>query len=162
MDQSVSPIPEGMHSVTPYLTIKDAPSAIAFYHQAFSAEELTRIPGPDGRLLHASLRIGDSVVMISEEFPEFGGKGPLALGGSPVSIHLYVENADVSWARATTAGCEIMMPLADTFWGDRFGTLRDPYGHLWSVASRIRELTPEEVVEAAAKIDFSGPCGGEG
>lgn len=159
MTDSVKPIPEGMHRVTPYLTVKDAPAAIEFYQRAFGAVELQRIPGADGRLLHASLKIGDSTLMMSEEFLEFGGKGPLALGGSPVSIHLYVEDVDAAWEQATAAGCEVTMPLEDTFWGDRFGSLRDPFGHLWSLASRVRDLAPEEVREAAANIDFSGTCG---
>ena len=162
MSNLVKPIPGGMHSVTPYLTVKDAPAAIEFYLRAFGAEEQQRIPGPDGRLLHASLKIVDSVIMMSEEFPEFGGKGPLALGGSPVSIHIYVEDVDSAWAKAVNAGCEITMPLENTFWGDRFGSLRDPFGHLWSLASRVCDLTPEEVVEAAANLDFNGMCGEEG
>ena len=162
MSDSVKPIPDGMRAVTPYLTVKDAPAAIAFYQRAFGAEELLRIPGLDGRLLHASIMIGGSALMLSEEFPEFGGKGPLSLGGSPVSIHLYVKDVDAAWARATEAGCEVTMPLGDTFWGDRFGSLRDPFGHLWSLASHIRNLTAEEITEAAANIDFGGMCGQEG
>lgn len=162
MSQSVKPIPDGMHSVTPNLTVRDAPAAIEFYRRAFGAQEQLRIPGPDGRLLHASLKIGDSVLMMSEEFPEFGGKGPLALGGSPVSIHLYVEDVDAAWAQAIAAGCEVTMPLDNTFWGDRFGSLRDPFGHAWSLASHVCDLTPEQVVEAAAKLDFNGACGHEG
>ena len=162
MNIPVKPIPEGMHSLTPYLTVKDAPGAIEFYKKAFGAVELQRIPGPDGRLLHASVKIGDSVMMMSEEFPEFGSHGPLSLGGSPVTIHLYTEDVDTAWTKAVEAGCEIIMPLDDTFWGDRFGCLRDPFGHVWSLASRIRDLTAEEVTEAAAKIDFSGTCGQEG
>ena len=162
MNVPVKPIPEGMHSLTPYLTIKDAPRAIEFYTRAFGAEELQRIPGPDGRLLHASVKIGDSVLMMADEFPEFGGQGPVSLGGSPVSIHLYVADVDAAWAKAVDAGCEITMPLEATFWGDRFGCLRDPFGHVWSLASRIRDLTVEEITEAAANIDFSGTCGQEG
>ncbi len=158
MSSSVKPIPEGMHSVTPYLTIKDAPAAIEFYQQAFGAEEQQRIPGPDGRLLHARLKIGDSALMLSEEIPEFGGQGPSVLGGSPVSMHLYVEDVDAAWAKAVAAGCEITMPLEDAFWGDRFGGLRDPFGHLWSLASRIRDLTADEITEAAANVDFGTMC----
>jgi PhnB protein len=161
MNKTTNPVPEGMHSVVPYLIIKDAPAAIEFYQKAFGAEELTRIPGPDGRLLHATIKIGDSVIMMSEEFPEFGGRGPLALGGSAVSIHLYVEDVDSAWAQAVDAGCDITMALEDTFWGDRFGSLRDPFGHAWSLASHIRDLTTEEVIEAAARIDFNAVCGAE-
>ncbi|MET0029226.1 MAG: VOC family protein [Candidatus Thiodiazotropha sp.] len=159
MNQTVKPIPEGMHSLTPYLTVKDAPAAIDFYCKAFAAQEQARVPGPDGRLLHASVTIGDSVLMLSEEFPEFGGTSPLALGGSPVSIHLYVEDVDSAWERAIAAGCEITMPLADAFWGDRFGALRDPFGHHWSLAMHIRDMSVEETVAAAANIDFSANCG---
>jgi PhnB protein len=161
MNKTTNPVPEGMHSVVPYLIIKDAPAAIEFYQKAFGAEELTRIPGPDGRLLHATIKIGDSAIMMSEEFPEFGGRGPLALGGSAVSIHLYVEDVDSAWAQAVDAGCDITMALEDTFWGDRFGSLRDPFGHAWSLASHIQDLTTEEVIEAAARIDFNAVCGAE-
>ena len=162
MNQPVKPIPEGMQCLTPYLTVKDAPRAIEFYNRAFGAEELQRIPGPDGRLLHASVKIGDSVLMMSEEFPEFGSHGPLSLGGSPVTLHLYVEDVDAAWAKAVDAGCEITMQLGDTFWGDRFGCLRDPFGHVWSLASRVRDLSTEEITAAAAKIDFNGTCGQAG
>ncbi|MCB1961443.1 MAG: VOC family protein [Rhodocyclaceae bacterium] len=162
MNDSVQPIPEGMHSITPYLTVEDAPAAIAFYQKAFGAQEVMRIPGPDGRLLHACLRIGDSALMLAEAFPEWGSRGPLALGGSPVAIHLYVDDVDAAWARAIDAGCQIGMPLENTFWGDRFGTLSDPFGHHWSLAMQVRALSTEEIVAAAAKIDMSGPCGQEG
>lgn len=161
MTHSVKPIPNGMHSLTPYLIVQDAPQAIEFYKRAFGAEEQQRVPGPDGRLLHARLKLGDSILMMSEEFPEFGSKGPLALGGSPVSLHLYVEDVDKAWARAVGAGCNITMPLEDTFWGDRFGSLRDPFGHLWSLASHIQDLTTEAIAEAALSIDLSAQCGPE-
>ena len=150
--------PEGLCTLTPYLTVKDAPAAIEFYEKAFGASEQMRIPGPDGRLLHASLRLGDSTLMMSEEFPEWGSKGPQALGGSPVSIHFYSDDVDAAWARAVEAGCEVVMPLDDTFWGDRFGTLSDPFGHQWSMAMQVREMTEEEIVEAASNIDFSAMC----
>jgi uncharacterized glyoxalase superfamily protein PhnB len=161
MNNSVKPIPAGMHSITPYLVTKDAPAAIEFYQRAFGAEELARIPMQDGRLLHASIKIGDSVLMLAEEFPEWGGKGPKTLGGTPVSIHLYVEDVDVAWARAVEAGCAVLMPLADAFWGDRFGMLLDPFGHHWSLAMCIRDMSTEEMVAAAAQIDFNANCGSE-
>ncbi len=122
---------------------------------------MSRIPGPDGRLLHACIGIGDAVIMMTEEFPEFGSRSPLTLGGTPVSIHLYVEDVDSAWARAVGAGCEITMPLADTFWGDRYGCLRDPFGHAWSLATHIKDMSMEEIIEAAAKLDFSAGCGQE-
>ncbi|MCP5152519.1 MAG: VOC family protein [Ectothiorhodospiraceae bacterium] len=162
MSESVRPVPEGFHTLTPYLTVRDAPGAMAFYCRAFGAEELVRIPGPDGRLLHACLRIGDSMLMLTEEFPEFGGKSPQALGGTPLTVHIYVDDVDSAWSRAVNAGCQVVMPLADAFWGDRFGCLIDPFGHRWSLASQIRSLTPEQIRQAAAEIDFSAGCGAEG
>ncbi len=161
MTTSTQPIPQGMPRVVPYLTIKDTPAAIEFYERAFGAREMTRIPGPDGRLLHASITIGDAVIMMAEEFPEFGAHSPLTLGGSPVSVHLYCEDVDRAWAQAVAAGCTITMPLEDAFWGDRFGCLRDPFGHGWSMASHIKDMTTDEIIEAAAKIDFTAGCGKE-
>lgn len=152
MSTPVKPIPGGFRTLTPYLTIKDAPAAIEFYQKAFGAEELFRIPGPDGRLMHAQIKIGDSILMMSEVFPEYGGKEPIALGGSPASVHIYVDDVDSAWKRAVDAGCESVMPLEDAFWGDRFGCLSDPFGHQWSMASQIQELSPEDIMEAAAKM----------
>mgnify|MGYP001556381613 CR=1 FL=1 len=161
MTDTVPPIPEDMHTLTTYLTVKDAPAAIEFYRKAFGAEELLRVPGPDGRLLHAQVKIGDSVLMLSEEFPEFGSQGPATLGGSPVSIHMYVNDVDTAWERAIEAGCTVTMPLDDTFWGDRFGSLRDPFGHQWSLATQTRVVSAQEMTEAAAKVDMNGMCAAE-
>jgi PhnB protein len=146
---AVKPIPDGMHTVTPYLVCSPAADAIAFYVRAFGATEMLRVPGPDGKLLHASLRIGDSMIMLNDEFPEMGALGPKARGGSSVTIHLFVNDADASFARAITAGATVKMPLADMFWGDRYGLLEDPFGHSWSVATHLRDLTPEEIKAAA-------------
>jgi PhnB protein len=148
----VNPIPAGMHSVTPHLTCAGAADAIDFYKRAFGAEELTRMPGPNGKLVHASVRIGDSIVMLADEFPEMGGRGPKALQGSPVTIHLYVEDVDALAARAVAAGATMTMPVADRFWGDRYGQLEDPFGHRWSVATRVRDVTLEEMQQALSKM----------
>jgi PhnB protein len=147
----VKPIPDGMHSLTPHLCCAGAADAIEFYKKAFNAVELMRMPGPKGKLMHAMLRIGDSALMLMDEFPEWGGFGPKSLNGTPVTIHLYVENADAAVAQAVAAGAKIIMPLADMFWGDRYAVLEDPFGHHWSVATHMHDLSPQEIQEAMAK-----------
>jgi uncharacterized glyoxalase superfamily protein PhnB len=149
--QSVKPIPEGMHSVTPHLVCAGAAAAIDFYKNAFGAIETSRVPGPGGKLMHASIRIGDSVVMLVDENPEWGTFGPKALKGSSVTMHLYVTDADAFTARAVAAGATITMPLSDMFWGDRYGQIEDPFGHRWSVATHIRDVTPEQMHQAMRK-----------
>ncbi len=144
-------IPPGMHTITPHLVCHSAVDAIYFYVKAFGAVELARLPGADGRLMHALLQIGDSQLMLVDEFPEHGSLGPHALKGSPVTIHLYVEDVDATMARAAAAGARITMPAADMFWGDRYGRLEDPFGHQWSVATHLREPTPQEIKDAVAK-----------
>ena len=146
---TVQPIPPGMSSLTPHLVCRGAAEAISFYAQAFGAEELGRLPGPDGRLLHAMLRIGDSALMLMDEYPEQGALGPHALKGSPVTIHLYVADADATVARAVAAGARVTMPVSDMFWGDRYGRLEDPFGHQWSVATHIKDMSTEEIAVAA-------------
>jgi PhnB protein len=154
MQQSkVKPIPNDMHTITPHLVCADASAAIAFYQQAFGATELSRLPGPGGKLMHASVRIGDSTVMLVDEFPEWGSVGPKALKGSPVTLHMYVTDADVAFKRAVDAGATVKMPLEDMFWGDRYGVLIDPFGHQWSIATHIRDLTPEEIREGMKKME---------
>ena len=145
---AVKPIPEGMHSLTPHLVCAGAADAIEFYKRAFNAVELGRMPGPDGKLMHAMVKIGDSTLMLVDEFPQFGSVGPKALKGSPVTIHLYVEDADATVKQAESAGAKVTMPVADMFWGDRYGRLEDPFGHQWSVATHTRDVTPEEMKQA--------------
>ena len=149
---AVKPIPDGMHSLTPLLICAGAADAIEFYKKAFNAVELSRLPGPKGKLMHAALRIGNSVLMLTDEFPEWGGFGPKSLKGSPVTVHLYVENVDAAVGQAVAAGAKITMPLADMFWGDRYAQLEDPFGHHWSVATHTRDLNPAEIQEAMGKM----------
>jgi PhnB protein len=143
--KKVKPIPDGSHSVTPHLVCAGTADAIEFYKKAFNAVETLRLPGPRGKLMHAEVRIGDSAVMLVDESPEWGMLGPKSLKGSPVTIHLYVEDVDAFVARAVGAGAKITMPIADVFWGDRYGTLEDPFGHRWSVGTHIRDVSPEEM-----------------
>lgn len=148
---NVKPVPEGMHSVTPHLVCAGAADAIEFYKKAFGAEEVMRLPGPNGKLGHAMIRIGDSAVMLADEFPQWESLGPLALKGSPVTLHLAVPNVDQVYERALAAGARVRMPLADMFWGDRYGIVEDPFGHRWSIATHIRDVSPEEMAAEMAK-----------
>jgi PhnB protein len=152
---SVKPIPDGMHTVTPHLVCDGAAAAIEFYKKAFNATELMRVPGPGGKLMHAAVKIGDSTVMLVDAFPEWGSVDPQALKGSPVTLHLAVANVDALFAQAVAAGCKVVMPLADMFWGDRYGSVVDPFGHNWSIATHIRDLSPEEIAQAMAS---QNPC----
>ena len=145
-------IPAGMHSVTPHLVCAGAADAIEFYKKAFNAVETSRLPGPDGKLMHAAVQIGDSTVMLTDESPDWGCFGPRSLKGSPVTIHLYVDDVDAVVDQAVKAGGKIIMPVEDMFWGDRYGKLEDPFGHHWSVATHLREVTPEEMKEAMAQM----------
>src|SRR5213594_4767393 len=143
---AVKPIPDGMHSLTPLLTCAGAADAIEFYTKAFNAVELSRVPGPGGKLMLAMLWIGNSALALTDEFPEWGGFGPKSLKGSPVTVHLYVENADAAVEQAVAAGARITVPLADMFWGDRYAQLEDPFGHRWSVAVHKRDSSPAEAM----------------
>jgi PhnB protein len=147
----VKAIPDGMHTITPHLVCAGAADAIAFYIKAFNAVEELRMPGPDGRLMHAMLRIGDSPLMLVDEYPEMGARGPQSIGGSPVTIHLMVEDVDATVAQAVAAGAKVTMPVADMFWGDRYGVLQDPFGHSWSVATHKQDLSPEQIKAAMVK-----------
>jgi PhnB protein len=147
----VKPIPEGMHTVTPHLVCAGAADAIEFYKKAFSAVEMGRMAGPQGKLLHGAIRIGDSTVMLADEFPDWGSFGPKSLKGSPVTIHIYVEDVDAFVARAAAAGAKITMPLQDMFWGDRYCKLEDPFGHQWSVGTHVRDVSPDEMQQAVQK-----------
>ena len=151
MVRKVRPIPEGYHSITPHLTVRNGSAAIEFYKTAFGAREVHRMPGPDGKsLMHAELQVGDSRFFLNDEFPAMGARSPQSIGGSPVTIHLYVEDADGFFTRATKAGAEVTMPLQNMFWGDRYGKLKDPFGHEWSVASHLEDLSPAEIQKRAA------------
>ena len=144
------PIPEGYHAITPYITVKDGNRAIEFYKRAFGAEEIMRMPRPDGRgIMHAELKIGDSRLFLGDEMPDGKCRSPESLGGTAVGIFLYVEDVDAVFERAKSAGAEVRMPVADMFWGDRFGTLADPFGHEWSLATHIEDVTPEQMRERA-------------
>ena len=148
----VKAIPDGMHTVTPHLICAGAANAIEFYKKAFNAVEEVRLPGPQGRLMHAMIRIEGSAVMLVDEMPEWGALGPKSLKGSPVTIHLYVEDVDAFVKRAVAAGAKITMPLDDMFWGDRYCKLEDPFGHHWSVATHIRDVSTEEMRKAMQKM----------
>jgi PhnB protein len=148
----VKPIPDGMHSVTPHLVCAGAADAIEFYKKAFGATEAARMPGPDGKLMHAAVTIGDSCVMLVDENPQWGMLGPKSLKGTPVTIHLYVENVDKFVEKATAAGATVKMPVADMFWGDRYGVIEDPFGHNWSVATHTRDVTPAEMKKAMEQM----------
>jgi len=153
----VKPIPDGMHTVTPHLVCAGAADAIEFYKKAFGAVEGGRMPGPDGKkLMHAMIRIEGSAVMLVDEMPEWGALGPKSLKGSPVTLHLYVKDVDAFVQRAVGAGAKVTMPVADMFWGDRYGKLEDPFGHHWSVATHIRDMTPAEMQQAMQKMFEQG------
>jgi uncharacterized glyoxalase superfamily protein PhnB len=153
------PIPEGMRSLTPNLICEGAAAAIEFYKAAFGAVEAGRLPAPDGKLMHAMVRIGDSALMLVDAFPQMGALGPKALKGSPVTIHLYVPDVDATMAQAQRAGAKITMPAQDMFWGDRYGQLEDPFGHRWSVATHLQDLTPEQIQANLAKMPPNADCG---
>lgn len=142
------PIPEGYHSVTPYLTVRDAARAVEFYKQAFGAKEKGVMKGPGGKVMHAELVIGDSIIMLADEFPEFGSLSPQSIGGSASGLHIYIEDVDSAFDRAVKAGAKVEMPVADMFWGDRYGKLQDPFGHRWSIGTHKADLTMEEIEKA--------------
>ncbi len=141
----VKPIPDSYPRVTPYLIVDDASAAIDFYSSVLGAEERMRMPGPDDRVGHAELCIGDSMIMLADEFPDMGARSPKSIGGSPVTIHVYVDDVDATIALAVKAGATITRPVEDKFYGDRGGEFLDPYGHRWSVASHIEDLSPAEM-----------------
>jgi PhnB protein len=145
-------IPEGMHSLTAYLTCDGASDAIKFYKKAFDAVEVSRLANKDGKVMNAMIRIGDSGLMVMDEFPEMKALGPKSLKGSPVTIHLQVEDVDAAVKQAVAAGAKIHMPPADMFWGDRYAQLEDPFGHHWSVATHIRDMSQKEIEQAFSKM----------
>jgi len=141
----VRAVPEGYHAITPILIVTDAAQALDFYRSAFGAEETVRMPGPDGRVMHAEMRLADSVFMLGEESPEMGARGPKSYGGSPVTLYVYVDDVDSAWDQAVKAGAKEISPLTNMFWGDRTGRLEDPFGHRWSLSQHIEDPTPEEM-----------------
>jgi PhnB protein len=142
---AVSFKPDGYHTATPYLVVDGAAKAIEFYKQVFGAVELMRHDGPGGKVGHAEIRIGDSILMLADEFPEMGFRGPKSLGGSAVGLMLYVADADAMFQRAVAAGAEVKKPLADQFYGDRSGTVTDPFGHVWTISTHTEDVPPEEI-----------------
>jgi PhnB protein len=152
MTTKVKPIPDGYHTVTPYLIIKNAANAIEFYKKAFGAKELFRMPGPNGRVMHAEIKIGDSHIMLADECPEMNARSPESLGGSPTSLLLYIENVDDFFNQAVSAGAKVVRPVKDQFYGDRSGSLSDPYGHAWHVATHVEDVPPAELQKRAATM----------
>lgn len=142
-------IPQGFGTLTAHLIVEGAADAMDFYKRAFGAEEIGRAPMPDGKkLMHGLMKVGDSMLMLVDAFEEFGAKGPKSLGGSPVTLHVYTSDADAAFQRAIDAGCTVAMPIADMFWGDRYGKVKDPFGHEWSIATKIKDLSPDEMEKA--------------
>jgi len=141
---NVRAVPEGMHTITPHLVVKDGAKAIDFYKKAFGAKETRRALAPDGRVMHAELKVGDSTIFLADEFPEMGSKGP-SPGQSPVALHVYVDNVDDLFNRAVGAGASVRMPLMDAFWGDRYGQIIDPFGHTWALATHKEDVSAEEM-----------------
>jgi PhnB protein len=145
MASKVKPIPEGYHTATPYLILSDAAKAIEFYKRAFGAAELMRFPAPGGKIGHAEIKIGDSQIMLADEHPDMGYKSPTSLGGSPVSIMLYVNDVDATAAQAVSAGARVTKPVQDQFYGDRSGTFTDPFGHVWHISTHKEDVAPDEM-----------------
>jgi PhnB protein len=153
---SIKPIPDHYHTATPYLTVNDAPKAIAFYQQAFNAVELMRLVDSSGKIGHAEIRIGTSTIMLSDEYPDMQVNSPQTLGGSPVSIHLYVENVDATFNQAIASGAKTIMAVEDQFYGDRLGKLVDPFGHTWAIATHQEDVKPEELQKRFADLYGEG------
>lgn len=148
---AINPIPQGFHAVTAHLVCRDAASAIDFYKRAFGAEEMVRLAGPDGEIMHASFKIGDSIIMLAEEAPQWNSMSPVSLKGSPVTLHLYVKDSDAAFERAVKSGAKAKMPPADMFWGDRYGKVVDPFGHEWAIATHVRDMSHDEIQKAGAE-----------
>ena len=149
MAKAAQPIPPGFSTLTVHLTVPGCADYIDFLKRAFNAVEISRAPGPGGKLMHATVKIGDALMMLNDVFPEMGGP-PIAEGNWPLRLSLYVPDADAIWAQALANGCQVMFPLQDQFWGDRYGQLRDPYGFAWAIATHLEDLTPEETAQRAA------------
>jgi PhnB protein len=148
--KKIQPVPPGYHTVTAYLTVNDGARALDFYQRAFGARDIERMPGPGGKLMHAEFKIGDSIVMLSDEFPGMSScKAPTSLGGTTVTMFLYVPDVDAAFKRALEAGCKVITPVMDMFWGDRFGKLEDPFGNQWSMATHKENVSPAEMAQRA-------------
>ena len=145
---SAKPVPEGYHTLTPFLTVRNAVKAIEFYKQAFGAQERGVAKDPTGKVMHAEVKIGDSIIMLSDEFPEFGSLSPESGGTQSMGLHIYIENVDQAFERAVKAGAKVEMPVADQFWGDRYGRLKDPFGHKWSIATHTKDMSADEMKRA--------------
>ncbi|HEX3738236.1 MAG TPA: VOC family protein [Terriglobales bacterium] len=145
MSDKAQAIPAGFHTLTPHLVVRNAAQALEFYKKALGAEVLHVAEMPDGRIMHASLRIGDSMLMLNDEMPEHGALSPLSQNGTGVTIHIYTDDVDAAFNRAVSAGADVKMPLMDQFWGDRYGIVTDPYGHQWSMATHVKDVSPEEM-----------------
>jgi len=152
MDTKVKAVPDGYHTATPYLTITDAAAALDFYKRAFGATEVMRMTTPQGKVGHAEIRIGDSAIMLSDEFPDMDARSPQHIGGSPVMIHLYVDDADAFVQRAVDAGAQLQKPVENQFYGDRAGKLADPFGHIWWIATHVEDVPPQEIEKRAAAM----------
>jgi uncharacterized glyoxalase superfamily protein PhnB len=154
---SVKPIPDGYNTVTPTITVHEAAKAIEFYKKAFDAQEIFRFSSPDGKtIMHAEIKIGNSIVMLNDEFPQMNCCSPQSIGGTGSSIFLYVDDADATFNKAVSAGAKSLMPLMDAFWGDRFGSIEDPFGHVWSIATHKKDMTPDEI--KMAQEAFKNTC----
>jgi PhnB protein len=150
MTSKPKPVPDGYHTATPYLIVNDAAQAIEFYKKAFGATELMRMAQPGGKIGHAEIKIGDSIIMLADESPDVGARSPQSIGGSPVSIMLYVEDVDRVFSQAVAGGAKVRRPVADQFYGDRTGGVEDPFGHLWYIATHTEDVSPEEMRKRAA------------
>jgi len=159
MAKANNPIPPGFHSLTPHLIVKGATKYVDFLVSAFGATEVRTSPGPGGKLMHAQVKVGDSILMFADHFPDMGHP-PIAEGFWPFVLNLYVPDADAAWAKALAAGCSVTFPLADQFWGDRYGQVKDPFGFTWAISTHKEDLTPAEIGERMAKMSSGGAGGG--
>jgi uncharacterized glyoxalase superfamily protein PhnB len=160
MSNKPNPVPPGFHTITPHLVVKGGAAAIDFYKRAFAAEEISRMPGPGGALMHAELKIGDSAIMLADEFPMPNAtKAPTTLGGTGVVMHLYVPDCDAAFNRAVSAGAQVVMPPMNMFWGDRYCQISDPYGHRWSLATHVEDVKPEDMPKRMQEAMSKQNCG---
>ncbi len=152
MSDKPQAIPSGFHTLTPHMIVRNAEQAIEFYQKAFGAQLLGKMLTPNGKVMHALLKVGDSMLMLNDEFPEWGALSPLSSGGSGVTLHVYLENVDAAFAQAVAAGATVKMPVMDQFWGDRYGIVTDPYGHQWSLATHVRDMSQEDMAKAMKEM----------